>query len=112
MVAVFAAPAVVSRSNVSLAAGALCQWVHAMKIYAEIYREVEPKRTEDVTDVFCFPFCRIYSNIDACRYVYMEHPGISGPWLSMAMLVKHQEQASPSSREAGVEAEAVARSEC
>lgn len=40
------------RSNVSLAAGALCQWVHAMKIYAEIYREVEPKRTEDVTDTF------------------------------------------------------------
>eukprot|EP00435_Cladocopium_sp_Y103_P031168 s634_g7.t2 len=39
-------------SNVSLAAGALCQWVHAMKIYAEIYREVEPKRTGDVIDVF------------------------------------------------------------
>ncbi|CAE7174875.1 DHC10, partial [Symbiodinium microadriaticum] len=33
-------------SNVSLAAGALCQWVHAMKIYAEIYREVEPKRNK------------------------------------------------------------------
>merc|ERR1719498_955078 len=30
--------------NVSAAAGALCQWVHAMKIYAEVYREVEPKR--------------------------------------------------------------------
>jgi len=30
--------------NVSSAAGALCQWVHAMKIYAEVYREVEPKR--------------------------------------------------------------------
>merc|ERR1719498_515659 len=30
--------------NVSAAAGALCQWVHAMKIYAEIFREVEPKR--------------------------------------------------------------------
>mmetsp|Transcript_14483 Transcript_14483/g.50911 ORF Transcript_14483/g.50911 Transcript_14483/m.50911 type:complete len:4419 (-) Transcript_14483:356-13612(-) len=30
--------------NVSLAAGALCQWVHAMKIYAEVFREVEPKR--------------------------------------------------------------------
>lgn len=30
----------------SLAAGALCQWVHAMKIYAEIYREVEPKRNK------------------------------------------------------------------
>ena len=31
-------------ANVSAAAGALCQWVHAMKIYAEVYREVEPKR--------------------------------------------------------------------
>jgi dynein heavy chain len=31
-------------ANVSSAAGALCQWVHAMKIYAEVYREVEPKR--------------------------------------------------------------------
>merc|ERR1719326_2809005 len=30
--------------KVSMAAGALCQWVHAMKIYAEVYREVEPKR--------------------------------------------------------------------
>jgi len=30
--------------NVSNAAGALCQWVHAMKIYAEVFREVEPKR--------------------------------------------------------------------
>lgn len=30
--------------NVSSAAGALCQWVHAMKIYAEVFREVEPKR--------------------------------------------------------------------
>merc|ERR1719174_3120842 len=30
--------------KVSTAAGALCQWVHAMKIYAEVYREVEPKR--------------------------------------------------------------------
>lgn len=38
------------RSNVSLAAGALCQWVHAMKIYAEIYREVEPKRCEKKTE--------------------------------------------------------------
>eukprot|EP00933_Yihiella_yeosuensis_P070887 TRINITY_DN79051_c0_g1_i1.p1 TRINITY_DN79051_c0_g1~~TRINITY_DN79051_c0_g1_i1.p1 ORF type:complete len:1434 (-),score=383.71 TRINITY_DN79051_c0_g1_i1:142-4125(-) len=33
-------------ANVSLAAGALCQWVHAMKIYAEVYREVEPKRNK------------------------------------------------------------------
>eukprot|EP00931_Biecheleriopsis_adriatica_P088379 TRINITY_DN62713_c0_g1_i1.p1 TRINITY_DN62713_c0_g1~~TRINITY_DN62713_c0_g1_i1.p1 ORF type:complete len:1031 (+),score=254.49 TRINITY_DN62713_c0_g1_i1:369-3095(+) len=33
-------------ANVSLAAGALCQWVHAMKIYAEIFREVEPKRNK------------------------------------------------------------------
>ncbi|CAK0888334.1 unnamed protein product [Prorocentrum cordatum] len=33
-------------SNISLAAGALCQWVHAMKIYAEVYREVEPKRNK------------------------------------------------------------------
>eukprot|EP00929_Paragymnodinium_shiwhaense_P077086 TRINITY_DN3967_c0_g4_i1.p1 TRINITY_DN3967_c0_g4~~TRINITY_DN3967_c0_g4_i1.p1 ORF type:complete len:2593 (+),score=910.05 TRINITY_DN3967_c0_g4_i1:931-7779(+) len=32
--------------NVSLAAGALCQWVHAMKIYAEVFREVEPKRNK------------------------------------------------------------------
>jgi dynein heavy chain len=31
-------------AKVSAAAGALCQWVHAMKIYAEIFREVEPKR--------------------------------------------------------------------
>jgi dynein heavy chain len=31
-------------ANVSFAAGALCQWCHAMKIYAEVYREVEPKR--------------------------------------------------------------------
>jgi dynein heavy chain len=30
--------------NVSKAAGALCMWVHAMKMYAEVYREVEPKR--------------------------------------------------------------------
>ncbi|CAE8702622.1 unnamed protein product, partial [Polarella glacialis] len=33
-------------ANVSLAAGALCQWVHAMKIYAEVFREVEPKRNK------------------------------------------------------------------
>ncbi len=26
--------------KVSAAAGALCQWVHAMKTYAEVYREV------------------------------------------------------------------------
>jgi len=31
-------------TQVSTAAGALCQWVHAMKIYAEVFREVEPKR--------------------------------------------------------------------
>ncbi|KAF4698240.1 hypothetical protein FOZ63_002766, partial [Perkinsus olseni] len=30
--------------KVSVAAGALCQWVHAMKVYAEVFREVEPKR--------------------------------------------------------------------
>merc|ERR1719253_1089293 len=30
--------------NVSKAAGALCMWCHAMKLYAEVYREVEPKR--------------------------------------------------------------------
>merc|ERR1719174_1522432 len=30
--------------NVSKAAGALCMWVHAMKMYAEVFREVEPKR--------------------------------------------------------------------
>merc|ERR1719305_1526408 len=30
--------------NVSKAAGALCMWVHAMKLYAEVFREVEPKR--------------------------------------------------------------------
>jgi len=26
--------------NVSMAAGALCQWVHAIKVYAEVYRKV------------------------------------------------------------------------
>ena len=31
-------------AKVSLAAGALCQWVHAMYIYAQVSREVEPKR--------------------------------------------------------------------
>merc|ERR1711904_50563 len=31
-------------AKVSVAAGALCQWFHAMKIYAEIFREVEPKK--------------------------------------------------------------------
>merc|ERR1719353_284910 len=31
-------------TNVSRAAGALCMWVHAMKLYAEVFREVEPKR--------------------------------------------------------------------
>ncbi|CAD7941177.1 unnamed protein product [Amoebophrya sp. A25] len=31
-------------AKVSLAAGALCQWVHAMNIYAAVAREVEPKR--------------------------------------------------------------------
>ncbi|KAL8440078.1 hypothetical protein Efla_004062 [Eimeria flavescens] len=30
--------------KVSRAAGALCLWVHAMQMYAEVYREVEPKR--------------------------------------------------------------------
>ncbi|KFH07428.1 putative dynein-1-alpha heavy chain, flagellar inner arm I1 complex [Toxoplasma gondii VAND] len=30
--------------KVSRAAGALCMWVHAMQMYAEVYREVEPKR--------------------------------------------------------------------
>merc|ERR1719506_3599449 len=30
--------------NVSKAAGALCMWVHAMKLYSEVFREVEPKR--------------------------------------------------------------------
>eukprot|EP00392_Amoebophrya_sp_AT5.2_P008786 g8814.t1 len=30
--------------KVSLAASALCQWVHAMNIYAAVSREVEPKR--------------------------------------------------------------------
>merc|ERR1719253_1719997 len=31
-------------TKVSKAAGALCQWVHAMKMYGDIFREVEPKR--------------------------------------------------------------------
>ena len=30
--------------KVSSAAGALCQWVHAMKTFSDVYREVEPKR--------------------------------------------------------------------
>merc|ERR1719473_2118129 len=30
--------------KVSKAAGAHCMWVHAMKLYAEVFREVEPKR--------------------------------------------------------------------
>jgi len=29
--------------KVSMAAGALCQWVHAMKLYGEVWREVQPK---------------------------------------------------------------------
>eukprot|EP00397_Hematodinium_sp_SG-2012_P000063 GEMP01000063.1.p1 GENE.GEMP01000063.1~~GEMP01000063.1.p1 ORF type:complete len:2825 (+),score=742.06 GEMP01000063.1:2672-11146(+) len=33
-----------SVTKVSLAAGALCEWVHAMSIYSTIFREVEPKR--------------------------------------------------------------------
>jgi len=34
--------------NVSAAAAALCRWVHAVKVYAEVYREVEQcKRSED-----------------------------------------------------------------
>jgi len=32
--------------NVSVAAGVLCQWVHAIKIYAEVCREVEMERTD------------------------------------------------------------------
>jgi len=32
--------------NVSMAAAALCQWVHAMKIYAEVYREFEAERND------------------------------------------------------------------
>ncbi|CEL98551.1 unnamed protein product [Vitrella brassicaformis CCMP3155] len=31
-------------TKVSSAAGALCLWVHAMRLYSEVYREVEPKR--------------------------------------------------------------------
>ncbi|VTZ70290.1 dynein beta chain, putative [Plasmodium chabaudi chabaudi] len=30
--------------KVSAATGALCMWVHALKMYAEVYREVAPKR--------------------------------------------------------------------
>lgn len=33
-----------SVGKVSSAAGALCQWVHAMSIYGSVFREVEPKR--------------------------------------------------------------------
>merc|ERR1712232_845705 len=32
--------------NVSVAAGALCQWVLAMEIYAEVYREFEAERND------------------------------------------------------------------
>lgn len=32
--------------HVSMAAGALCQWVHAMKIYAEVYRDFEAQRND------------------------------------------------------------------
>jgi hypothetical protein len=30
--------------NVSQAASALCQWIHALEIFAKCYRDVEPKR--------------------------------------------------------------------
>lgn len=118
-----------------MAAGALCQWVHAMKIYAEIYREVEPKRSVQLNWIQDTAFWRflqkkrlpptsreyrryeIYWNLIvaySCGIVTFPLHNNQGPtpgsiFVSGLFL---QEQASASSREAGVKAKAVARGQC
>lgn len=83
-----------------------------MKIYAEIYREVEPKRCEKKNDKKINVSSQQVESTRVSWYWWLtiihRHAGLS----AFENLFLPQEQAPASPRETGVQAKATARSEC